>query len=159
MTDLAVISVDTHRLDLRFGRRILAYAVNDAYGWVLMARPYRKSRVKAFDRFEPDRGDRPGELRRAVCVALSKYGQAWAERHHVDAGDGSKGPGRPGTGGGTGPGKPPPSSPPSRPPVGPPPAPPPPPNDVSGPGPGGPSGPAGPSSPGVPSSPGKEWPT
>jgi hypothetical protein len=50
MSGLALVRVDTHRMDLRYDDRLLAFAVWDLYGWSLLQR--RNALLRQVDRVE-----------------------------------------------------------------------------------------------------------
>lgn len=49
-TPLTVTRVDSHRVDCRRGDKLLAYAIQDAFGWVVLAR--RGGRIRCVRRFD-----------------------------------------------------------------------------------------------------------
>lgn len=71
-----LVEPDSHRIELRAGKRLLAYAVRDSYGWALMAREPgdRRSRVRTWARVDPTPGLRPAADRGYVRILLARYG-------------------------------------------------------------------------------------
>jgi len=62
MSGLTITQVDTHRMDLRFHGRLLAYAIRDLWGWSVMQ--LINGELRQVDRVE----DAPSLSRRSSAI-------------------------------------------------------------------------------------------